>query len=215
MVIPGRKEVFREVLQKFKTKIGFLQEVKSFKFDLYSCMGYACNDSFWATYHVQGRGGVVLYILSYLYSFIITLGSDLRNCCMWIAILSRERLQGFHSVYVPNLSLKRMHLWMCMETSIQYVEWIIGEYFNMVEWDGDRGGGVGFMISGSEKQAWSKCKSPLQLFNPNWGKKGIDYSEWFTWSNFRQGFVRTRARIDRIYCSRDDISFFGNTVQLI
>jgi exonuclease III len=92
MVILGRKEVFREVLQKFKTKIVFLQEVKSFKFELHSCMGYVCNDSFWATYHVQGRGGVVLAILSYFYSFISTLGSDLRNCCMWIVILSQERL---------------------------------------------------------------------------------------------------------------------------
>jgi hypothetical protein len=59
----------------------------------------------------------------------------------------------------------------------------------MVEWDGDRGGGVGYVINGSEKQAWSKCKASLQLFDPNWGKKGVDYGGWFTWSNFRQGFL--------------------------
>ena len=54
-------------------------------------------------------------------------------------------------MHVPNLSLEGMHLWMCMETSIQYVERIIGKYFNMVEWDGDRVGRVGFVISGSKK----------------------------------------------------------------
>jgi hypothetical protein len=48
----------------------------------------------------------VLAISSYLYSFIRTLGSDLRNCCMWIVILSQERLLGFHFVHVPKLSLE-------------------------------------------------------------------------------------------------------------
>jgi hypothetical protein len=50
-----------------------------------------------------------------------------------------------------TLALTHIHLWMWMETSLPYVEWIIGGDFNMVEWDGDRGGGVGSVISGSEK----------------------------------------------------------------
>lgn len=66
------------------------------------------------------------------------------------------------------------------------------------------------MISGSQKHAWSKCKASIQLFDPNWGNKGLDYGGWFTWSNFRQSFARVQARLDRIYGSRDDISFSKN-----
>ena len=80
----------------------------------------------------------------------------------------------------------------------------------MVEWDGDRGGGVGYVISGSKKQVWFKCKASLQLFEPNWEKKGFDYGGWFTWSKFRQGSIRVQARLDHIYGPRDDFSFSGN-----
>jgi hypothetical protein len=72
-----------------------------------------------------------------------------------------------------------------METSLLVANWIIGRHFNMVEWDGDRGGGVGYMISGSEKPVSYNCKSSLHLFDLNWGKKGVYYGVWFTLSKFR------------------------------
>ena len=31
----------------------------------------------------------------------------------------------------------------------------------MVQWDGDRGAGFGSVISGLEKNAWSRCKASL------------------------------------------------------
>jgi hypothetical protein len=69
-------------------------------------------------------------------------------------------------MYAPNSYLVCIHLWAWMETSLLDANQIIGRHFNMVEWDGDRGGGVGYMISGSEKPVWYKCKSSLHLFDP-------------------------------------------------
>ena len=92
---------------------------------------------------------------------------------------------GFCSIYAPNLSYTHIRIWEWMETYLPYVEWINCGDFNMVEWDGDRGGGVGYVISGLERQTWSKCKASLQMFDPNWWKTGVDYGEWFTRSNFR------------------------------
>jgi hypothetical protein len=35
-----------------------------------------------------------------------------------------------------------------------------------------------------------KYKASLQFLDPNWGKGGLDYGGWFTWSNLKQGYVR-------------------------
>jgi hypothetical protein len=109
-MILGRKQVVRGVLQKVKLEIVFLQEVKSSGFELFNHMSYVWNGSFWATDHVQGRGGVVLAISSYLQSFVTSLGSDLSNCCVWITMLFQKRLLCFCFVYAPNLSLVCTHL---------------------------------------------------------------------------------------------------------
>lgn len=45
----------------------------------------------------------------------------------------------------------------------------------MVEWDGDKKGGIGCIISGLEKWTWTSYKATLQLFDPKWGRKGWDY----------------------------------------
>jgi len=55
----------------------------------------------------------------------------------------------------------------------------------MVEWDGDRSGGRGSVIRGSEKLAWCRCKAALHIFDPNWRQKGLYYGGWFTWANYR------------------------------
>jgi hypothetical protein len=46
-------------------------------------------------------------------------------------------------------------------------EWIIGGDFNMVEWEGDMGSGVGLVVCGSKKQASLRCKVTFHLFDPN------------------------------------------------
>lgn len=79
----------------------------------------------------------------------------------------------------------------------------------MVEWEGGRGGGTGSVISGAEKRAWSRCKSALQGYDPNWKQKGTYHGGWFTWADYRHGRYRVQARLDRVYGTREDISFSG------
>jgi hypothetical protein len=115
---------------------------------------------------------------------------------VWITLLIQERLLGLCLVYAPNISLDRLNLWERMVSSLLDAEWFVGGDFNMVEWEG---GDVGVVISGSEKHAWARCKAGLQLFDPKWWKKGIDYGGWFTWSNLRKMMDRVEAQLDRVY----------------
>ena len=75
-----------------------------------------------------------------------------------------------------------------------------------------RRGLIGFVISGLEKQAWTRCKATLQVFYPNWGRKEWDYGGWFTWSSFRQGVDIVQAILDWIYGPKDGIPFLGISV---
>jgi hypothetical protein len=147
-------------------------------------MSEVWNDTSEPWIMIRGGGGVVLSISSYLYNFVTTSGSEMSNHCVdYYAILGD--IVGFLFVYAPNIIFSHTHIWMWMEKYLPNYKWIIGGYFKMVEWDGDRGGGAGYVINVLEKQAWPKCKSYLQLFNPNWGMKGIEYDGWFSWSKFR------------------------------
>ena len=91
--------------------------------------------------------------------------------------------------------------------SSPYVDWILGGDINMVEQDGDRKGRFGYIVSGLDKQTWTRCKATLEPFDPNWGRKGWEYGGQFTWSNFRQGSVSVQSRLDDIYGPKDGISF--------
>ena len=42
-----------------------------------------------------------------------------------------------------------------MTPSLTYVEWIMGDDSNMVEWEANQGGSVGLVVCVAEKQAWS------------------------------------------------------------
>ena len=75
---------------------------------------------------------------------------------MWVTLLLQERLLGFCSIYAPNSSLAHSHLWDLMASYLPDVDWIVGGDFNMMKWEGDRGGGA-------EKQAWSRCMVALQF----------------------------------------------------
>jgi hypothetical protein len=58
-----------------------------------------------------------------------------------------------------------------MSSSLLDEDWIIGGDFNMVEWEGDRGGGACLVVGGAKNKAWSMCKDSLPIFYPNWEKK--------------------------------------------
>jgi len=51
MTIPGMKQDIQGDLQNVKSKIVFLQEVKSSRFDIRGRMSDVWNGSFWATDH--------------------------------------------------------------------------------------------------------------------------------------------------------------------
>jgi hypothetical protein len=94
---------------------------------------------------------VVLAIFPYLKNFVTTFGCDPNNMCVWITLLIQERLLGLCSMYAPSMSSAKLNLWEWMTSSLLDVEWIVGKYFNMVEWEGDWGGGLGEVASGFEK----------------------------------------------------------------
>jgi hypothetical protein len=48
-----------------------------------------------------------------------------------------------------------------MASSLSTVDWIVGGDFNMVQWEGDCGGGVGVVFSGAERKDWLRCKYTL------------------------------------------------------
>lgn len=102
-----------------------------------------------------------------------------------------------------------------MLTANTTAEWIVGGDLNMVEWSGDRDGGVGSVVSGQEKQAWSHCKAALHVFDPNWRKRNLDYGGWFAWCNFRQGRDSVKARLDHFYGPRMGWSFQESSSQLM
>jgi hypothetical protein len=71
-------------------------------------------------------------------------------------VLLYDRLVGLYFVYSPNTSINRCTLWEWMDSSLTVAHWIIRGNFNMVEWERDRDGVVGSIISSVEKQAWSR-----------------------------------------------------------
>jgi hypothetical protein len=95
----------------------------------------------------------------------ITFGYDPNNRCLWITMLIQERLLGFCSLYAPNLKSATLNLCNWMTSSLLDVEWIVGGNLTMVEWEGDRDGGVGAAVSGFEKHYWARCKAAPQLVN--------------------------------------------------
>lgn len=62
-------------------------------------------------------------------------------------------------------------------------------------------------MCGVEMQSWSRCRAILQLFDTNWGKRGLDIGRWFTWSNFWKGKGRVQVRLDRVYGPIHNLSF--------
>jgi hypothetical protein len=101
-----------------------------------------------------------------------------------------------------------------MASSLPAAEWVVEGDFNMVEWDGDRGGGRGPVISGVEKQAWCRCKDSLHIFDPNWKQKGLYYGEWFTWlDQLQTGTVQAGFRLDWIVFMDHGFTFMASFVQ--
>ena len=161
-MIPGQKQLIQRVLQKVNLERVLRWEVKSIGFGHHKHMSYIQNGPFWATYHDQGRG-VVLAISPYLKKCITTSRRDPSTCCVWITLLFQERLLGFCSIYAPNSSSKHTQICTRLESSLTYVEWILGGDFNMVEWDIDREGGVSCVISG-QRNKHGLCVRPLFKF---------------------------------------------------
>ena len=94
-----------------------------------------------------------------------------------------------------------------MAYSLQDSYWIVGGNLNMVEWEGDQGGGVGSIVCGAEKPSWSRHKDIIQNLDPKWGKRGLESRHWFTWPIFQKGKGRVKARLDRVYGPRHNLSF--------
>jgi hypothetical protein len=117
-------------------------------------MSYCWNDPLWDIEQCQGSGSVVLVLSSYLQSFLVAHGSDPENRDVWVTLMVQDHLIGLYVIYAPNLNSEHRQLWDWMASSLSATDWILWEDLNMVEWDGDHGGGVGHVISGAKKQAW-------------------------------------------------------------
>jgi len=120
-MIPSRKQFVRSVLQRFRSDVVFLQEVKSAGFKLRNRMNYSWNGPFWASDHCKGSGGVVIALSSFLQSFVIASGSDPDDRCVWVTLLIQDWVLGFCAVYAPNLSSERGCLWDWITTSLPAV----------------------------------------------------------------------------------------------
>lgn len=82
-----------------------------------------------------------------------------------------------------------------MVSSLPNEDWIVGGDFNIVEWEGDWGGGVGSMVCGIEKQKWQRCKSTLRLILIiTRGRKGC---------NMEVGSLSPLFLIGRRWCRKD------------
>jgi hypothetical protein len=63
---------------------------------------YCWNGPFWATDHLQGSEGMVLFLSPHLQCFVVDYGRDPKDQCVWIALLVQDILLGFCAMYAPT-----------------------------------------------------------------------------------------------------------------
>ena len=81
-------------------------------------MSYYWNGPFWALDHCRRSGGVVIPLSPSLQSLVVSLGSDMEESCVCIALLVQERVIGLCVVYAPNRNSDRSWLWDWMVYSL-------------------------------------------------------------------------------------------------
>lgn len=117
---------------------------------------------------------MVLATSNFLQNFVIGHGSNPSNRRVGFMVFLQDKLIGLCLAYAPNSSTNRCTPCDWMASSLRNVEWILGDDFNMVEWVGDKNGGVDSVISRAKKHAWTRCKAILQVVDINWKKKSMD-----------------------------------------
>ena len=96
----------------------FLQKVKSARFELWNIMTYSWNGPFWALDHCQGSGRVLVVLSPSLQSFVLALGSDPKDACVWLRVLLQDQVIGLFEVYFLNGSSDKRKLWDWMASSL-------------------------------------------------------------------------------------------------